>query len=240
MVSAVIEDNSVLAIITARGGSKGVPHKNIRMVGSKPLISYTIEAARSASCVDRVILSTDDPEIAKVALDYGCEVPFLRSPELASDTASSIDVVLDALNRCPGFDYFVLLQPTSPLRTAGDIDECARICIARNSPACVSVTEVNKSPHWMYRMTKEHTLSAILSPISALRRQDLEKFYVLNGAVYFAHCNFFIKNKTFLNPLTTAYIMPPERSIDLDTILDFKYFEFLISEGANASIPKAP
>ncbi len=236
MGPVMIQGKSVLAIITARGGSKGVPRKNIRVVGGKPLIAYSIEAARSSSCVDRVILSTDDPEIAEVAARYGCEIPFMRAPVLASDEARSADVVLDALVRCPGFDYFVLLQPTSPLRTAADIDACAATCLAAGAPVCVSVSEVSESPFWMYRIGHGQTLSAILPPTAAARRQDLERIYALNGAVYFADSTFFAKHKTFLVPSTIAYIMPQERAVDLDTLTDFNFLEFLIGEKANVSI----
>lgn len=232
----MIQGKSVLAIITARGGSKGVPRKNIRMVGGKPLIAYSVEAARSASCVDRVILSTDDAEIAETAVRFGCEVPFMRAPELASDEARSADVVLDALARCPGYDYFVLLQPTSPLRTAADIDACAAASLSADAPVCVSVSEVEESPFWMYRISNDQMLSPILPPTNAARRQDLEKIYSLNGAVYFADTAFFVQNKTFLTPSTIAHIMPPERSVDLDTLADFSFLEFLIGEKTDVSI----
>lgn len=232
----MIQGKSVLAIITARGGSKGVPRKNVRLIGGKPLIAYSIEAARAASCVDRVILSSDDAEIAETAAHYGCDVPFARSPELATDEAASVDVILDALARCPGYDYFVLLQPTSPLRTAADIDACAMACLAAEAPVCVSVNEVSKSPFWMYRIGHDQTLSPVLARNSATRRQDLEKIYGLNGAVYFANCKLFTESKTFLGPSTIAHIMPPERSVDLDTLSDFKYLEFLIGENQNVSI----
>lgn len=226
----MIQGKSVLAIIVARGGSKGVPRKNVRIVGGKPLIAHTIEAARSAACVDRVILSTDDAEIAAVAARYGCEIPFLRDPTLATDTASSSEVVVDALERCPGYDYFVLLQPTSPLRTAADVDACAGACLAAGAPACVSVTEVRESPFWMYRLGEGQTLSPILPPVMATRRQDLEKIYTLNGAVYFADSGWYMHHKTFLSPSTIAHVMPAERSVDLDTEADFAYLDLLIGE----------
>jgi CMP-N,N'-diacetyllegionaminic acid synthase len=226
----MIRGKSVLAIITARGGSKGVPRKNIRTVGGKPLIAHTIDAARAAACVDRLVLSTDDAEIANAAARLGCEVPFMRAPDLATDTASSNDVILDALARCPGYDYFVLLQPTSPLRTAADIDACAEACVATGAPVCVSVTEVRESPFWMYRLGADRVLAPILPPVAATRRQDLETLYALNGAVYFADCAWYIANKTFLGPSTTAHVMPAERSVDLDTEADFAYLAFLIGD----------
>ena len=133
---------SVLAVITARGGSKGVPGKNLRPLAGKPLLSWTVEAALCAKCVTRTIVSTDAPEIADVAVKAGAEAPFLRPAELASDTASSADVVVHALEQCPGYDYVLLLQPTSPLRTADDIDAAFARMLAANGNACVSVSEV--------------------------------------------------------------------------------------------------
>ncbi|RTL56014.1 MAG: acylneuraminate cytidylyltransferase family protein [Rhodocyclaceae bacterium] len=226
----MIQGKSVLAIITARGGSKGVPRKNIRMVGGKPLIAHTVEAALAAACVDRVILSTDDSEIAEAAARFGCEVPFMRDPALATDTATSADVIIDALARCPGYDYFVLLQPTSPLRTAADIDACAEACLAAGASACVSVREVSESPFWMYRLGADRTLAPILPPVTATRRQDLETIYALNGAVYFADCAWYIAHRTFLNPSTIAHVMPADRSVDLDTEADFAHLELLIGD----------
>lgn len=232
----MIQGKSVLAIIPARGGSKGVPRKNIRVVGGKPLIAYSIEAARLSSCVDRVILSTDDAEIAQVAAHYDCEIPFMRAPELAGDEARSADVVLDALARCPGFDYFVLLQPTSPLRSAADIDACATACLSAKAPVCVSVSEAKESPFWMYRISSGQHLTPILPPTNVGRRQDLETIYSLNGAVYFAETSSFIQNKTFLNPSTIAHVMPPERSVDIDTFADFRFLEFLIGDETRVSV----
>jgi N-acylneuraminate cytidylyltransferase len=226
----VIKGKSVLAIITARGGSKGVPRKNVRTVGGKPLIAHTIDAAKTSAYVDRLVLSTDDAEIASVAARFGCEVPFMRPPTLATDTASSEAVIIDALARCPGYDFFVLLQPTSPLRTAADIDACAEACIATNAPVCVSVTEVRESPFLMYRLKADRTLSPILPPVSATRRQDLEAVYAINGAVYFAHCDWYMEHKTLTGPSTIAHVMPAERSVDLDTEADFAYLAFQIGD----------
>jgi CMP-N,N'-diacetyllegionaminic acid synthase len=227
----VVNGKSILAIIPARGGSKGVPRKNIRQIGGKPLIAHTIDAAKASSYIDRMILSSDDIEICEVALQYGCEVPFLRDSTISTDFASSAEVILDALVQCPGYDYFLFLQPTSPLRTADDIDACIEACFARQAPACVSVSEVRESPFWMYRLGQNQVISPILpNPNLSVRRQDLEPIYSLNGAVYFAKCDWYLEHKSFLDPSTIAHIMPTSRSIDLDTEEDFSLLKILIGE----------
>ena len=131
----MIEGLSVLGLIPARGGSKGVPRKNIRLVAGRPLLAWTIDAARASRYLDRLVLSTDDCEIGAVAIAAGCEVPFLRPPELARDDTPGIDPVLHALGQLPPFDIVVLLQPTSPLRLASDIDGCIERMLAARAPA---------------------------------------------------------------------------------------------------------
>ena len=227
----MINGKTILAIIPARGGSKGVPRKNIRQIGGKPLIAYTIFAAKASNYIDRVILSSDDVEISEVALQYGCDVPFLRASILSTDTATSAEVILDALVQCPGYDYFLLLQPTSPLRTAEDIDACIEDCLAHNAAACVTVSEVNESPFWMYRIGRDQVLAPIFPSLELdTRRQDLEPIYSLNGAIYFAKCDWYLEHKSFLGPSTIAHIMPRSRSIDLDTEEDFSLLKKLIGE----------
>ena len=139
----------ILGLITARGGSKGIPRKNVIDVGGKPLIGWTIDAAKESELLDRVVLSSDDDEIIQVATSMGCEAPFKRSADLSGDAASSADVVKDCLHRMPGYDYVALLQPTSPLRRTDDIDSAIRMCIDNDAPSCVSVCEAEESPYWM-------------------------------------------------------------------------------------------
>ena len=131
----MIGGRSVLAVITARGGSKGLPGKNLAPFRGEPLIARTIRAAQGAPSIDRLILSSDDPAIMETARSLGCEAPFQRAAELASDTAASIDVLLDAADRAPGYDIVVLLQPTSPLRTAGDIEATLAVMAETGAPA---------------------------------------------------------------------------------------------------------
>jgi N-acylneuraminate cytidylyltransferase len=217
--SRVIGDKKVIAIIPARGGSKGLPGKNIIPVGGKPLLAWTIEAARKARYIDRLVLTSDDEAIMDVARQYGCEVPFKREARLAADDTPSMEVVFDALNHCPGYDWVVLLQPTSPLRIAEDIDMALERCVALKAPACVSVCEAEQSPYWMYTLQPGNRLSPLL-PFSATRRQDLPPVYVLNGAAYVADTPWLFNSRSFLTSETVAYEMPIERSLDIDTEAD--------------------
>jgi N-acylneuraminate cytidylyltransferase len=223
---------SVLALITARGGSKGLPGKNVRPVQGRPLIDFTIAAARAAACVDRVVLSTDDDEIARVALACGCEVPFRRPAPLASDEAKSLDVVLHALGHLPGYDIVVLLQPTSPARTAADIDATVQRLLDAQAPACVSVCEAEESPHWMFWLDERARLTPLLDTPAATRRQDLPPAFVLNGAVYAARTSALRRMGSFLGPETVAHVMPRKRSIDIDTLEDFENFARQLSGGS--------
>ena len=217
------EKIKVLALIPARGGSKGLPRKNILPVGDRPLIAWTIEAARQASCISCVVLSSDDREIIAEALNRGCEVPFKRPAELASDTASSMDVVLHALNQMPGYEYVVPLQPTSPLRTAGDIDAAFNLMLEKQAPACVSVCSVEESPYWMYQFEGQSYLRSVLeAPQGVTRRQDLPDVYSLNGAIYIARVDWLLRQRSFVSADTVGYVMPKERSMDIDTPEDYQ------------------
>jgi len=226
----MIGDCSVLAIISARGGSKGVQRKNIREVAGKPLIAWTIEEAKKSRYIDRLILSSEDPDIISVARSWGCEVPFVRPVVLAHDDTPGIEPVLHAIDLLQEhYDYIVLLQPTSPLRQVADIDGCISACFKSGAPACVTVTEPEKSPYWMYYLDEFSSLKALL-PQSELitRRQDLPKVYCLNGAVYIAKCGWLQEFKNFISDKTIAYIMSNENSKDIDTELDLLLCEMLI------------
>ena len=213
----------VLALIPARGGSKGLPRKNVLPVGGRSLIAWTIEAAEKAKCISRVILSSDDDEIIAVAKECGCEVPYKRPEELASDKASSIDVVFHALKEIPGYDYLLLLQPTSPLRTSEDIDAAFALMLEKQAPACVSVCPVEESPYWMYQLEGQSRLRSVLEmPLEATRRQDLPNVYSLNGAIYIARVDWLLRQRSFMSCDTVGYVMPRERSVDIDTPEDYQ------------------
>lgn len=210
----------VLALIAARGGSRGVPRKNLRIAGGKPLLVWTAEAARASRYVDRVVTSTDDEEIRDEALRCGSEVPFMRPARLATDDATSVDVALDALGRLPGFGYLVLLQPTSPLRTAEDIDRAIELCSAAGAPSCVTVRRAAESPWWMYTVGDGRRLEPVVPGARATRRQELPPAYLLNGAVYVAETSALSAHRAFVMPGTVALEMPDERSVDIDTEAD--------------------
>lgn len=229
----MIAGKSVLALIPARGGSKGVPGKNIRPAGGKPLIAWTIEAAKASRYVDRVILSSDDPAIAAVAKQFGCEVPFMRPAELATDEADSMDVIRHALKTLPEhYDYLVLLQPTSPLRRSADIDGALERCLQGATQTCVTVCEPDKSPYWMMTMAADGSVQPLFraDQIPA-RRQDAPPIFALNGAVYVAPTEHLAAGGAFLTPTTAGYPMPKERSFDIDTELDLRLADFLLTEG---------
>lgn len=223
----------VLALIPARGGSKGLPGKNIRHLCGKPLIAWSIEAAQAARHVTRIVVTSDDAEILAIAREYGADVPFVRPSKLARDDTPGIDVVLHALDSLPDYDWVVLLQPTSPLRTAEDIDQAITICLEEGAPACVSVCAAPANPWWMFNVRADGRLVSLLPPEQRpSRRQDLPEIYALNGAVYVNRVDWLRQTHTSLTEETLAYVMPPERSIDIDTLMDFRIAECLLQEFA--------
>ncbi len=225
----MIEGKKILGIIPARGGSKGVPGKNLRLLGGKPLIAWTIEAAKKSRYLDHLILSSDDLQIIATARQWGCEVPFVRPSALGQDDTPATEVLLHALEEIPGFDFLVFLQPTSPLRTSTDIDECIERCFFSASKSCVSLTESEKNPFWIFSLDDHCTMSPLMAGTEMpARRQDSGKFYSLNGAVYVCDVERFLQRKTLISAETVGYVMPKERSVDIDTELDLKFAELLI------------
>lgn len=229
--------SKVLGVIPARGGSKGVPRKNTRLIDGKPLIAWTIEAALGAKAIDRVILSSEDSEIIRIAKQFSCEVPFVRDAGLASDHVTNIDVVLDAADRCPGYDWVVLLQPTSPLRTAEDIDRAMAACIEHGAPSCVSVKSSKENPSWMFNLTENLRLNPVLPGPWPERRQELLSVYSLNGAIYIARIDWLRQIKTFISDETIGYLMTDERSIDIDSELDLLQLNTLLEIKKNGHVP---
>lgn len=221
----------ILGIIPARGGSKGFKRKNVYEIGGKPLIAWTIEAAKNSKYLDRIILSSEDKEIISVAKKWGCEVPFVRPKELSKDDTPGIAPVIHAINTISGqYDYVVLLQPTSPLRLAQDIDACIKLCITGKYRSCLSVSEPEKSPFWMFSRSKRGTLNPIIKANNvSTRRQDLPKVYLINGAVYVADCKYLLKSRSFLTKNTFGYEMPSDRSVDIDTKFDVLKAETYLS-----------
>ena len=216
-----------LAIIPARSGSKGLKDKNIKLLNGKPLISYTIEAAINSKMFDEVMVSTDSIEYAEIAKLYGAKVPFMRNSELSNDTASSWDVVRDVLNKYKEagkeFDTVALLQPTSPLRTAQDIIDGYKIMNDKSANSVIGVCEVDHSPLWMNTLPKDNSMKDFINPkFVGLPRQKLDKYYRINGALYIIRTDFLLKTNNFYKDKSYALIMDKEKSIDIDTELDFR------------------
>lgn len=234
-----------MAVIPARGGSKGVSRKNVRMLAGKPLLAYTIEAALHSRCFDRTIVSTDDREIASLAVRYGAEVPFLRPASLATDSASSYDVARHAVSQLEATGARVksvcLLQPTSPLRTAEDIRKAMKCFRSKSASVVVSVTCSSESPYWMFTRDKNHRLRPVVEKKGqwTTPRQKLEPVFHLNGAIYL------MKRETAMrdspSPMEGKVYgieIPKKRSIDIDTHADFHLANILLRHGrVNQTIP---
>jgi len=231
----------VLGLVTARGGSKGIPRKNLRPVAGRPLIAWTLDAAKAARSLSRVVVSTDDPEIALVARSLGVDAPFLRPAELSGDASAHLDVVCHALDWLAShqgqqFEYVCLLQPTSPLRSAGDIDGAVELAVSRRAEAVVGVTPSPVHPNLIYRMDLNDTLTPLLSPIAGYaRRQDLPPVYVLNGAIYVNRIEALRRERTFTPAGALGFLMPTERSLDVDSEEDLRSAETALAAYAATS-----
>ncbi len=218
-------NKQVLGIIPARGGSKGIKRKNIKLLAGKPLIAWTIEEAKKSKYIDRLIVSTDDKEIIDISIEWGCEVPFIRPSRFAKDKTPGIAPVHHALGELPErYDYVVLLQPTSPLRTVKDIDGGIKKGIGNKT--CVSVTEATENPSQMF-YSEGFNMRPVIEE-SYVCRQDMPKVYIVNGAIFMADTKWISGKDTFIDDETVMYVMPPERSYDIDTMNDFTLVENII------------
>ncbi len=228
-------ENRILALIPARGGSKGIPHKNIIPVAGKPLIRYTVEAALQSRYIDYVLVSTDDAEIARTAKACGAQVPFLRPAELAADTSRTVDAVIHAAETLKQsgetFDSLVLLQPTSPLRTAEDIDGAVEKFYAGGRQAVVSVSPAEDHP--ILIRTIEQTpagerLKPLLAGSSTVRRQDMPAFYRVNGCIYINAMEE-LNGDTSFNDNPVPWVMEKSHSVDIDEPADLALAEYLLN-----------
>ena len=232
-------DGDHLAVIPARGGSKGILRKNMAPVAGKPLMAWTIETALECSLLCRVIVSTDDREIADVARHYGAEVPFLRPTALAGDDTAGIEPVLHAARWLGQHEhyhpyYVIALQPTSPLRTAEDIQAAIQLARERQADTVVSVCHVGQHPYWMKRVTEYGKLADFLSlEQDYTRRQDLPAAYALNGAIYLARREVLLTRQSFYTGRTYAYVMPEERSLDVDTPWHLHIADLILKDRMN-------
>ena len=229
----------MLAIIPARGGSKGLPGKNTRSLGGIPLICHSIKAALAANSISRVIVSTDSEEIASVAKDCGAEVPFIRPVNLAGDNSMVMDAYLHMVDRIADevaqpVESFVALLPTVPLRLAQDIDEAVKVFNTQKADSVVSVTESPVPVQWYRKITSKGVLCNYLPEFNAVKnRQELEQTYVPNGAIYVFRTEILRTTRQYYTDKTYPYIMPRERSADIDELVDFEWAEFLLGRQVN-------
>jgi CMP-N-acetylneuraminic acid synthetase len=232
-----MRQHEVLGLILARGGSKGVPRKNMRHVAGRPLLYWTFNAARRSRMLTRTILSTDDAEMAGYARGELIEVPFMRPQELATDSATAIDVTLHAiacLESQEGWtpEYVALLQPTSPLRIAADVDGCIDMAIKRGTNAVLSVVKTCAHPYLMRTMDEHDVLRPFTnSGLFASRKQDLPPVVMPNGAVYVARTSVLKDLKTWHPEGAVGYLMPVERSLDIDTDWDITLADLILGRG---------
>jgi len=238
----MIEEKTVLGIIPARGGSKRIPRKNLIKLAHKPLIAYTIEAGLHSPYIDTLVVSTDDREIADVAITHNAQVPFLRPIELARDESCTFEAIRHSIEYYRDiekreFDFVVLLQPTSPLRDSSDINEALEFLIYKRADAVISVCEVEHSPLWTNTLPVDLSMAGFLrADVKNLHSQDLRRYYRLNGAIYICNTRRLLAEKSFfIMDNVYAYIMPKEKSVDVDTMLDLKLCEILLKEGMRAT-----
>jgi N-acylneuraminate cytidylyltransferase/CMP-N,N'-diacetyllegionaminic acid synthase len=226
----------ILALIPARGGSKRVPHKNLLPVAHKPLIAWTIEAARAAKSLTRVVVSTDSEAIAAVSVQYGAEVPFIRPAELAQDHTCGMAPILHAvrwLDQHEAYqpDLVMCLQATSPLRAVADIEATIDLALQQHADAVVSLTPVPYQPAWMKQVDSRGRIRDWLPGTQwATRCQDGPAVYALNGAIYLARRQVLLTRQNWYGDNTYAYVMPPERSLDVDTPWDMSLADVLLRE----------
>lgn len=227
------KNKKIVAIIPARGGSKGIPKKNIKLLAGKPLIAYSIEASLKSKHIDRTIVSTDDREIAEVSKKYGAEI-IERPKELAKDdspTILAIRHVANYLEKKENYttDIVVILQPTSPLREISEINEAIEKFLETGADLIVSVSEAKHHPFWSFEIEGDKLTPFIKDGFKITRRQNLPRIYAVNGAVYVMSKKTLEKDNIFDGDIR-AIIMNEEKSIDIDSMLDFRIAELLIKE----------
>jgi CMP-N-acetylneuraminic acid synthetase len=231
----MVDNNNRVAIICARGGSKGVPRKNVKEIAGKPLIAHTIIQAIESKCFERIVVSSDDDEILEVSKKYSAEI-IKRPDDLASDTAGTIPALKHALEESEKmfnceFEIICLLQPTSPLRTSEDIIACIDQLEKSGSGNIFSVCEAKASPYYtLIERNKNNDVIELSKASDAIRRQDLPDVYEINGAIYAWKREQFISDPKALQPNSEIYIMPHERSLDIDTIFDFELCELVMNK----------
>jgi len=212
----------MMAIIPARGGSKGLPRKNLRPLGGIPLIAWTIKAAKESRLIDLVVVTSDDQEILDIAQHFGADHLICRPKFLASDNATTIQVVDHVFKLLPTPKTFVLLQPTSPLRGSVVLDQAIDFFIENNALSLVSVTESSESPYWTFLIQNQSLVPVIPTLKMPNLRQQIPKTFVLNGAIYISDTQLFLKIKKFVSEYSLPYVMDKQISIDIDSLEDFE------------------
>jgi CMP-N-acetylneuraminic acid synthetase len=227
-------------VIPARGGSKGVPRKNVYPIAGKPLIAYTIEAALASEMLTDTVVTTDDDEIARVSREFGAEVPFMRPPELATDTAQAVPTIQHAVRemeklRGVNYDVVVMLQPTTPLRTVGDIDACLQKLLDTNADSVISVVDVGgHHPMRMKKIVDDMLVDYDTEAIENMPRQDLPPVYLRAGSVYATRRDVLMEQNSFKGTVSRPYIVTPNRAVNIDTMEDMIIAEWRIRNNKNS------
>lgn len=235
------KNNKVLCVIPARGGSKGLPGKNIKNLLGKPLIAYTIEQARQSQYIDRIIVSTESDEIARISKEFGAEIPFIRPIDLSGDNVGTIDVLLHAIywlevNDNYLFDILVVLHVTAPLRNVTDIDNSIKLLVDENADNVFSVTESHRNPYFNMIEVNGDGKVSLAKEGNYTTRQSTPKVYDMNASIYVWWKEILKKKKRLFLKKTSVYIMPKERSLDIDSELDVVFVELLMKGNMNGKI----
>lgn len=231
-----------LALIPARGGSKGIPRKNIRQLGDKPLIAYAIEVARASEWIDRVVVSTEDAEIARIARNYGAEVPFMRPIELALDDSPEWSVwrhAIQTLGAGAG-DVFVCIPPTAPLRSVEDVDGCIKTLLESDADLVITVKPAERNPYFnMVVLDEAGYARLVVQPEKTIhRRQAAPPIFDVTTVAYAARPEFVLRAESMFDGKVKTVVVPPERALDIDTELDFRFAEFLMGLNPVARAPR--
>ena len=234
----MVKDNIILGLICARGGSKGVPKKNIKPLGGKPLICWSIEVARQCSYIDRIVVSTDDPEIFAIAKDHGAEVPFIRPARLARDNSPEWLVWQHAIRKLEEMEnftagYLTVLPPTSPFRSVEDINKSIELIDEENIDMVISVTQSNRNPYFnMVELDADGFAILSKNPKQMVfRRQDAPRVFDMTTVLYTVKTDFVLNAKGVFDGRVKTLEIPEIRALDIDTEMDFNFAQFLISEG---------
>jgi CMP-N,N'-diacetyllegionaminic acid synthase len=232
----VYNDYKVLCIIPARSGSKGIPGKNIKLLCGKPLIAYSIEQALKTDFIDRIVVSTDDENIAEISRNFGAETPFIRPANLATDEASTLDVLLHSIEWCKKnenlhYDIVLLLHANTPLRDKNDIRKCVEILVDQNADNVFSVSPASNNPYFnMVEVNEKNNEVALIKDGNFHNRQSAPSVYDMNSSIYTWWNDILVEKKALYLPKTRIHIMPRERSVDIDEPIDFRIAEMLMKD----------